>query len=182
MSGIDQLPPVPPPGQPRRTENTDTRQDILHHDPEFYKQKKKRDEEAETRDPYEDLAEVSVPALRNFLMSLADRPPPPEPPPAAPVHEPPHTPTPQQAAASAYQKRAGVTPASSPPPVTTPAPTALDAAAAALDRAEILDLIRDLDRLAAAGIETIALEKGDGFLASIRAGITRARASLSQRT
>jgi hypothetical protein len=39
----------------------------------------------------------------------------------------------------------------------------------------VLDLVRDLDRLYAQGITAIALEKGDSFLGSIRAGIDRAR-------
>lgn len=176
---IDQ--PPPPPSTPsRKTEETDTRQAILRHDPEFYKKKKDEGDQPGFKDPYEDLADVSVPALKNFLLGLLDRA---EAAPLAP--QPAHTPdrpaaTPQTAAAvSAYQagaKRGSVTPPPQAPiPPAGEGPSALDQAAANLDRAEVLDLIRELDRLYADGITAIAMEKGDGFLGSIRAGIARAR-------
>lgn len=159
----------------RRTEETDTRQAIVRHDPEFYKKKKDDDEKQGFKDPYEDLADVSVPALKNFLLGLLERVETTQP--AAPqpeVHRP--AASPQAAAAtSAYQRRATGAPPPPPPPTTQPAASALDQAAANLDRTEVLDIIRELDRLVADGITAIALEKGDGFLGGIRAGIHRAR-------
>lgn len=185
---IDQ-PPVVPSSSPqtRRTEDTDTRQAIQRHDPEFYRKKKEEGEQPGFKDPYEDLADVSVSALKNFLMGLLDRmaqaeglgpqgaPSPESARPAA---------TPQTAAAvNAYQAGAkrGMAVPPPPTPVASPPPagSALDQAAAGLDRASVLDLIRELDRLYAEGISAIALEKGNGFLESIRAGIDRARGSAS---
>lgn len=175
-------PPLPPGTQPRKTEDTDTRQAILHHDPEFYKKKKDGDQPG-FKDPYEDLADVSVAALKNFLMGLLDRA---ENVNTPPAHQPDHTrpaATPQTAAAvNAYQ--AGAKRTATPPPVqatvTTPGEgaSALDQAAAGLDRDEVLNLINELDRLLADGIGAITMEKGDGFLGSIRAGIERAREAI----
>jgi hypothetical protein len=182
---IDQPPSPPPaPGQPRRTEEADTRQAIQRHDPEFYRKKKDESEQPGFQDPYEDLADVSVPALKNFLLGLLDRI-------AASGGEtgapsatdaqdtPRPAASPQTAAAlSAYQagaRRGSATPPPPPPVASAPPASALDQAAAGLDRTAVLDLIRDLDRLYSEGITAIALEKGEGFLASIRAGIDRAR-------
>lgn len=169
--------------QPRKAEDTDTRQAIQRHDPEFYKDEKNKDDQPGFKDPYEDLADVSVPALKNFLLGLLDRvaettgvPAPAHP---HPVDHARHAATPQAAAAvSAYQtgaRRGSHTPGPMPVATTSAPVSALDQAAAGLDRASVLDLIRDLDRLYAEGVTAIALEKGDGFLASIRAGIDRAR-------
>lgn len=171
-------PSMPPAAvTPRRAEETDTRQAIQRHDPEFYKKKKDEGEQPGFKDPYEDLADVSVPALKNFLLGLLDKLQPvtvPDPAPAPESHR--QAASPQAAAAvGAYQRRATGAPPPPPPPATQPAASALDQAAANLDRAELLDLIRELDRLTDEGITAIALEKGDGFLASIRAGIERAR-------
>lgn len=174
-------PPIPPGGQQsRKTEDTDTRQAIQHHDPEFYKKKKDDGDQPGFKDPYEDLADVSVPALKNFLLGLLDRAENVNPAPAPAPHTERPAATPQTAAAvNAYQAGAkrGVTP--TPPQAPAVQPTdgtsALDQAAAGLDRNEVLDLIRELDRLMAEGIGAIAMEKGDGFLGSIRAGIARAR-------
>ena len=59
---------------PRQAENTDTRQDIQRHDPDFERRRKKRQSEKEEPFP-EDGATVSVEALRifleNFLKSLS---------------------------------------------------------------------------------------------------------------
>jgi len=172
-------PPSVPPATttPRRTEETDTRQAILRHDPEFEKRKKKEGEEGGFKDPYEDLADVSVPALKNFLLGLLDKMEPDVPHHPAPSHDAHRQASSPQAAAAmgAYQRRATGAPPPPPPPTTAPAASALDQAALNLDRTELLDLIRELDRLTADGISAIALEKGDGFLASIRAGVNRAR-------
>ncbi len=74
MSRIDQPPTVPSaPQTPRRAEETDTRQALQRHDPEFYRKKKDDDAEGGFQDPYEDLTDVSVPALKNFLLGLLDR-------------------------------------------------------------------------------------------------------------
>lgn len=165
---------------PRKAENTDTRQALQHHDPEFYK-KKKDDEGKGFKDAYEDLTDVSVPALRNFLLGLLDhgqnsiQTQQPEPEPAAT-----RTPANPKAAAAinAYQTGAvrGVTqpPAPQAPPPPTQG-TALEQAAAELDRIVVLGLIRDLDALTASGITSIALEKSDSFLGSIRLAIDKAR-------
>lgn len=178
MSRIDR---TPGPTAPRRTEESDTQQPLQRHDPEFYRKKKDEGEQQGFRDPYEDLTDVSVPALRNFLLGLLDRDAAAAPAPQsapAPVKPPAD---PQRAAAISAYNRTGQT-ASAPPPPPPPAPakpaSALDRAAMGLDRGEVLALIRDLDRLASDGIESIALEKSEGeggFLGSIRAGIDRAR-------
>lgn len=61
--------------QPRQAEQSDTRQDIQRHDPEFERRKKKKHHEDEDLFP-EDGATVSVQALRvfleNFLKSLSE--------------------------------------------------------------------------------------------------------------
>ena len=180
ISRIDQQPNIPkPPADARKTDDSDTRQALQRHDPEFYKKKDDDKDRPGFRDPYEDLADVSVPALKNFLLGLLDKIGGGNAGPSAPTHisEPARAAaTPQTAAAmNAYQRRATGAPPPPPPPAQTDTPvSALDQAAAGLDRATVLDLIRDLDRLSASGITAIALEKGDGFLASIRAGIDRA--------
>lgn len=190
MSRIGE-PPIPAQGQPvRKTEDTDTRQAIHRHDPEFYRKKRDDSEQPGFKDPYEDLADVSVPALKNFLMGLLDRMPheagsaaPSST--AAPVEAPRPPVSPQAAAAmQAYQSGARRTAAAPPPPmpVAPPPPpasgaNALDEAAAGLDRAAVLDLIRELDRLYAAGITAVSLEKGEGFLQSIRTAIDKAKAA-----
>ncbi|MBU6235853.1 MAG: hypothetical protein KGQ41_08410 [Alphaproteobacteria bacterium] len=190
MTRVDQ--PTPNPlitaRDPRKAEDTDTRQGLQRHDPEFYKKKKDEGEQQGFKDPYEDLTDVSVSALRNFLLGLLDR--------AgdAPLNDTPDISSkPQEhirpaanpkaaAAISAYQSGAARGISSPQPPPRPLAPeqktqsTALDEAAASLDRAMLLDLIRDLDRLAAEGVSAIALEKGEGgFLASIRVAIDKAR-------
>ncbi len=184
ISRIDQPPNVPKaPTDPRKTDDSDTRQSLQRHDPEFYKKKDDDRDRPGFRDPYEDLADVSVPALKSFLMGLLDKIGGPLTPTSTPAHTEIHrtAASPQAAAAmSAYQtgaRRGAVSaPPPPPPPPSTPADaSALDHAVAGLDRATVLDLIRDLDRLYTQGISTIALEKGDGFLASIRAGIDRAK-------
>ena len=65
--------PVPQTPVTRRAEETDTRQAIQRHDPDFQRKKKNDDEETTFRDPYEDLTDVSVPGLRSFLAGLLDR-------------------------------------------------------------------------------------------------------------
>lgn len=136
---------------------------------------------------------MSVPALRNFLADLLDRMgasapddvvngPMPDYEQRAPANP--------RAAAAMQAYQAGAvrgTPAQQhahpdyerpvEQPVTAEPRSALDQAAAGLDRATLLDLIRELDRLTAIGVTSIALEKGDGFLGSIRAGIDRALAN-----
>lgn len=61
--------------QPRQAENSDTRQHIQRHDPDFERKKNKKQEEKEELFP-EDGATVSVQALRifleNFLKSLSE--------------------------------------------------------------------------------------------------------------
>ena len=158
----------------KRAEETDTRQAILRHDPEFYK--KKKDDQPGFKDPYEDLADVSVDALKNFLLGLLERVETSQAEALPPQQEVRAAASPQAAAAtSAYQRRATGAPPPPPPPTTKPQASALDQAAANLDRNEVLDLIRELDALIADGITAIALEKGDGFLGGIRAGINRVR-------
>jgi hypothetical protein len=188
-SRIDQPTTLPgPTRQARKAEDTDTRQALQRHDPEFYKKKDDKEDAPGFKDPYEDLADVSVPALKNFLLGLLDKiggPQTPASPPQGSGEAPRTAASPQAAAAvSAYQagaRRGVAAPPPLPPAVPPTAPvvespaTALDQAAANLDRAEVLALIRELDQLYAQGITAIALEKGDGFLASIRAGIDRAR-------
>jgi len=179
---------------PRRAEDTDTRQGIQRHDPEFHRKKKDDKEEGGFTDPYEDLTDVSVPALRNFLSGLLDRMG------AVPssvaastqadsaTHNEQRAPANPKAAAAmaAYQTGAvrgtsaqthatpSYTRSLEPAPAQDEPPSALDQAAAGLQRSDVLELIRDLDRLQAQGVAAITLEKGEGFLASIRAGIARA--------
>lgn len=182
---IDQQSPLlPTAGQVRKAEDTDTRQAIQRHDPEFYREKKEKKENAELDDPYEDFADVSVPALKNFLMGLLDRIAQGQgndaPLTTAPVTDSTRPAASPQAAAAvnAYQTGARRGSAVPPPPVTAPPPqaaSALDQAAAGLDRAVVLDLIRDLDRLYGEGITGINLVKGEGLMASIRDAIDRAR-------
>lgn len=61
---------------PRQAENTDTRQDIQRHDPDYERRNKKRDNEKEELFS-EDGATISVEALRifleNFLKSLSSQ-------------------------------------------------------------------------------------------------------------
>jgi len=184
-------PPIIPTAQPRKTEENDTRQDILRHDPDYLKKKREKKEGEGFRDPYEDLTNVSVTALKAFLADLLVRAggnlphetPLAEDTPGGIMVQPPASP--QQAAANAYKTGArmgGYTP----PPAATPGPpvppppeekpqSALDQAAGQLDAAELLGLIRALDRLYAQGVTHIGLEKsGEGFLASIRAAIEQA--------
>jgi len=189
MSSIDGPSAVAPPPASRKAEETDTRQALHRHDPEFYRKKKDDGEQKGFEDPYEDLADVSIPALKNFLMGLLDRMPQSDTVAAATatiiMHEAERTAASPRAAAAmqAYKtgaQRGNVTPQPAPlplpdaPPV---APSALDQAAANLDRAAVLELIRALDRLYAQGITGITLEKGDGFLASIRTAVDKASAS-----
>ncbi len=187
MSRIEQPPSRPANTTARKTEDTDTRQALHRHDPEFYRKKKNEGEQPGFKDPYEDLTDVSVAALRNFLLGLLDRMPQGE---AAPAAETPHAEPVKQpanpkaaAAINAYQSGAsrGMAPPPPPPPLAPAATTgtALDQAAANLDKAMVLDLIRDLDRLAATGVIAITLEKGEGFLLSIRGAIDRAKASFA---
>ncbi|NBX66747.1 MAG: hypothetical protein EBQ96_07115 [Proteobacteria bacterium] len=168
---------------PRKTEDTDTRQALQRHDPEFHKKKKDEKEEGGFKDPYEDLTDVSVAALRNFLLGLLDRLPQAEDTQntvAAPQQETRPAANPKAAAAiNAYQTGASRG-ASGPAPAPIQQPksqtSALDTAASNLDRATLLELIRDLDRLAAEGVNAISLEKGaGGFLENIRMAVTRAR-------
>lgn len=196
MTRIDNPPPsnLPPPTQARHAEHSDTRQDIQRHEPEFYKKKKDKGEQGTPDDPYEDLTDVSVPALKNFLMGLLDRMQKEAAVEAANMRaatetiRPPASPH-AAAAMSAYAKRSGPAAPPPPPPPSLPpiaeqqqtAGSALDQAAANLDRPLVLELIRDLDRLAAEGIHAIALEKGESFLLSIRAAIDGARAKAAGR-
>lgn len=187
MTRVDQ--PNIPKGtlrDPRKTEDTDTRQALQRHDPEFYRKKKDKDGEGGFKDPYEDLTDVSVPALRNFLLGLIEKTAPAagaDPAAIAPADDHNRKPAanPQTAAAiNAYQSgfaRGGGVGQPPPPPLaaTEPPPTALDQAAKNLDRGMLIELIRDLDRLAGEGISTLKLEKGDGFLESIREAIQSAR-------
>lgn len=190
----------PPPGNqpnPRRAEENDTRQDIVRHDPDFFKKERGDDDQPGFRDPYEDLTDVSVVALRAFLIDLLakagmplgqEAAPPPQT--AEPVIPPtaPQPVSPQAAAINAYRHGAqAASPAGPVPPLPPQASlpeeeaeaapaTALDQAAAALDKAELLALIRALDQLYARGVTSISLEKGDGFLASIRVAVDKAMA------
>jgi len=190
MSSIDGPSVVIPPTASRKAEETDTRQALHRHDPEFYRKKKDDGEQKGFEDPYEDLTDVSIPALKNFLMGLLDRMPQNETAaPAATVtvtHEAERTAASPRAAAAmqAYKtgaQRGSITPSPAPlPPADAPPvpASALDQAAANLDRAAVLELIRALDRLYAQGVTGITLEKGDGFLASIRAAVEKASASI----
>ena len=180
---------------PRKAEESDTRQEIQRHDPDFLRRKKDDNEGGGFKDPYEDLTDVSVPALRNFLAGLLDRmetqaPPTPETTATSADHMRPATNPKAAAAAAAYQTGAvrgtSAQPHAQPSyarpveqtPVSAEPPTALDQAVAGLNRADVLELIRELDRLSARGIMSITMEKGDGFLGSIRAGIDRALSTL----
>lgn len=190
MSSIDGPSAVVPPPASRKAEETDTRQALHRHDPEFYRKKKDDSEPKGFEDPYEDLTDVSIPALKNFLMGLLDRMPQNEAVAVATTtiitHEAERTAASPRAAAAmqAYKtgaQRGSMAPPPAPlPPVDAqpPAASALDQAAANLDRASVLELIRALDRLYAQGITGITLEKGDGFLASIRAAVDKASASI----
>ncbi len=207
----DRIGPTAPPlpgsqPNPRKTEENDTRQDILHHDPDFFKKQREGSERPAFKDPYEDLTDVSVVALRAFLVDLlakagipqGEMPAAAQSQVAAPVIPPtaPQPVSPQAAAVNAYRHGAMASP-TLPPLAAAPVaedlsgqsdtgltddtadaqPTALDRAAAALDPGELLALIRSLDKLYARGVTSIALEKGDGFLASIRVGIEKAAAN-----
>lgn len=178
MNRIEQPPsPFVAARDPRKTEDTDTRQALQRHDPEFYKKKKDEGEQQGFKDPYEDLTDVSVAALRNFLFGLLDRLPQAENSNTAvsETHRQPANPK-AAAAINAYQSGAARGVAAPPvPPPPSPQGTALDQAAASLDRSMLLGLIRDLDNLAASGVASIALEKGEGgFLENIAAAVARA--------
>lgn len=182
-------PPTPTAGTPqqKRTEESDTRQAIQRHDPDFYK--KKRDDEGGFKDPYDDLTDVSVAALRQFLMDLLGRadgqalPPQPEvsrPPDTSPQPTADNSAPPRAAAMAAYQKGAQRSYVPSPvimpdvPPDQATPTTALDRAASALDRARLVALLRKLDEVMARGVTSLSLERGPDFLATIEQAITRA--------
>lgn len=171
----------------RKTEKTDTRQAIQRHDPDYFKKKKDDGEDGGFKDPYDDLANVSVHALVTFLEGLLDRDgyshggdaqTAENPDGGADIRETRPPASPQTAAAmNAYQARAGGN-ARKPPPLPkeneNAAPqTALDKAAAELDPNALKAVIRDLRGLTARGIGEIALERGDGFLESIRASVEK---------
>jgi hypothetical protein len=167
--------------QTRKAEQNDTRQDIQHHDPDFFK-KQNQNENAGFKDPYEDLTDVSITALITFLEGLLDR--------AEPIQktgdaddilktdditeyrapvDPAHA-----KAMNAYQAR---TPykavAPKPAPVKDKPQTALDQAAANLDQNAVKSTIRDLRALLSRGIDHISLERGDGFLQSIQNAVAK---------
>lgn len=169
----------------RRAEESDTKQEIRRHDPDQHRRKKDDDENAEPLDIFDDLADVSIPALRGFLQTLL-----------AKIetaknvgntghnhyedHHAHRTPANPKAAAAmaAYQTRAATsaTPPPAPPPIENAPVSVLDAATLNLDRAELLSILRDLDTLESRGVTGIPIERGDGFLASIRAGMAKALA------
>jgi hypothetical protein len=56
--------------EPRRTENTDTRQAIQRHDPDFERRRPKKDSQNHDHAEEEDIATVSVESLHLFLDNL----------------------------------------------------------------------------------------------------------------
>ena len=175
MSRID--PPAPPPPI-RKADPSDTRQNIDRQDPDDFHEKKEFEGEG-FKDPYQDLTDVSIPALKAFLLNLlpdADTPTAPE------THVTTGTVRTSSDARTANAMNAYQSGQNLGQPAPTPTipkddkpKTALEQAASKLDPAEIKSLIRELDRLSAQGYKTLSLEKGDNFLASIRDAIANVR-------
>ena len=114
------------------------------------------------KDAYEDLTDVSIPALIAFLEGLIGRIP-------EAGTQTSHQPnTPNARAAQAYQSHAPQSPISTPQ---TEKKSALDQVAQNMDHREIRALIRELIQLSNKGITALSLEKSDSFLDSIRQAV-----------
>ncbi len=161
---------LPPRGvKARITEQNDTQNAIDMRDPEREHHGKKRDaDRGETIDIYEDLAEVSIDLLRNFLQGLLET--------KDKMRETRRNTPPPSYAMQAYQT-AGSQSHTTNVNVGEDAEVAgfsrLDLAAEALDKNEIQTVIAQLDRLAQNGVSYLSMERSDSFLQSIRDAIAR---------
>lgn len=152
-------PPLPPRIQQATQGDTQQNVDRHHHDDPS----EEKDFGEGFKDAYDDLTDVSIDALIAFLQGLiADKP--------ATRQEPtppPHNHTPNARAAMSYQSHAKPTPPQA-PAQDAHNPSALDQVASQLDKNEVTGLIRELMQLSARGVRSLALEKSDSFLDSIR--------------
>jgi hypothetical protein len=173
--------------QNRNVEKNDTRQAIQRHDPDFHKKQKNDDEQVEARDPYEDLTNVSVTALIDFLENLIntkskfENQPVPDDENNKPIVKS-ETQNPEDKyrakAVNAYQTRVQSTSNSSSSSMyganTLNVPeTAIDKATVNLDTVEIMKTLRGLHDLQNKGVLTISLSRGDGFLQTIQNAVAQ---------
>ena len=156
----------------RLAEQTDAQTTIDREDADRHRRGKRTDtERRKPLDIYEDLSEVSVALLRGFLQNLIET--------KDQMREKRATAPPQAYAMQAYshaQKTAPVAQAA--PTVEDNAEimgvTRLELAAEGLDRGLVVDLLDQLEKLEAAGIAFISIQKDGSFLGSIQNGINRA--------
>lgn len=157
---------------PRTTEETDAHTSLDQEDMDRHKRGKRTDaENRERKDIYEDLTEVSVALLRGFLQNLMATRDEVERKRATVARTQPYA-----LAAYSHAQRA----APDAPPVPSVGDDAeilgvsrVELAAENLDKGEIRDLMTALERVEAAGISFISIEKSSSFLQSIRDGIAR---------
>lgn len=165
----------------RKAEENDTRQDIQRHDPDYHKKKKESDEGG-FKDPYEDLTDVSIPALIAFLEGLIDK----KQSMQQSQTETAPSPTTQSQdvrppvdrqhaqAMNAYQARANTqADKHTPRPTDNEPQTMLDKATSQLEQSDVNHTIRALDALLARGVTHIAIERSDSFLQSIQNAIAK---------
>lgn len=156
----------------RVAEQTDAHTTIDKEDADRHRRGKRND--AEPRKPvdiYEDLSEVSVALLRGFLQNLLEA--------KEKIRQARVNAAPQAYALQAYKSAQKTAPeAREAPDLQDDAEimgfTRLELAAEGLDRAAVAELLEQLERLEAAGIAYIAIQKDASFLASVQNGINRA--------
>lgn len=153
-------------------EKSDTWMGIRRHDPDDERRKKDREEKEDNPEFGEDNTTLSVTALHGFLMSLLPQDGAVQAAPAAPEPSEPAT-APYRAAASAYQTAASSGRPSSVSMTDTPPPSAA-APIAALSEDElrtVRQLLRDVEKLARYGGQTITLRPAATFLESLAMGV-----------
>lgn len=181
------------PLRPKQAEQSDTRQEILRHDPDYERHRKKKEP-----DPLEAFEEggvvLSVAALEEFLVNFmrgtlehppeeneASAVPSPEistaaPPP--PSEQPAATGAAAQAA-SAYQNMAGAGNRKQILLETTDKASGPPLELSAGDARAIHGLIEDLKILAAAGIQYLQIERAESFVQSLSDAVNKAKSDLS---
>lgn len=154
----------PPPPRIQKSAESQSNPDVnKHHQDEPGEEK---DFGEGFKDAYEDLTDVSIPALIAFLEGLIGRIPESGMAPETPVPN-----TPNAMAAQAYQSHAPNAQTPPPPPPDEREQSALDQVAQGMDHREIRGLIRELMQLSQKGVGSLSLEKSDSFLDSIRQAI-----------
>ncbi len=179
--------------EPRQAEQTDTRQAIQRHDPDFEQSAKQQGEDA-AEEFGEDVAFVSVEALTIFLKNfvkeqaekdqqgltetpLADHSPALETLEQTPPQHPPQN-TPAAKAANAYQTTSQVQKQEDVLIETTDAAQGPSLDLSTEDVRAINLLIDELNDLKNSRIETLRIERATSFLESLQAAVTQAKATL----